>query len=56
MDIKQKISKYLKEQKVISNIFGDFEIGKQLGEGGTSVVRIAKYKDKEKKKNLQLSF
>ncbi len=24
MDIKQKISKYLKEQKVISNIFGDY--------------------------------
>lgn len=46
-DIKTKISNFLKTQKTISNIFGDFEIGKQLGEGGTSTVMLARFGDIE---------
>ena len=38
----QKIlSKYLKNNKQLKNVFGEFEVGKQLGAGGTSIVREA---------------
>ncbi len=42
-DILKQLSEYLKQNKSISNIFGDFCIEKQLGEGGTSIVREASF-------------
>gem|GEM_PF-1159483 len=39
--LRKLLSKFLQENKTIHNIFGEFKIGGQLGEGGTSSVREA---------------
>ncbi len=39
--LNQVLSKYFRNNRNITNILGDFEIGKQLGVGGTSVIREA---------------
>lgn len=38
-ELKQKLSNYLKKEKNIINTLGCFELEKQLGQGGTSIVR-----------------
>lgn len=46
-DIIKKLSAYLKKNKQIVNIFGTFDIKKQVGSGGTSIVRTVVFNDKE---------
>ena len=40
-ELKQRLSNFLKKEKNIVNTLGSFELKKQLGQGGTSVVRAA---------------
>lgn len=37
----EKLSNYLKKQKIVINTLGCFELEEQLGQGGTSIVRAA---------------
>lgn len=41
MSIINEVSKYLKKEKKVTNILGNFKIKKQLGQGGTSIVKLA---------------
>ncbi len=58
-EIKKQISKYLKSNKIVSNILGNFRIGKVLGEGGTSIVRettLITYDEREFKPELAIKI
>jgi len=44
----KKLSSYLKSSPDLSTPLGEFHVGKQLGQGGTSIVRLATYEDTER--------
>lgn len=43
----KKLNGYLKENNQIETIYGNFNIGKQLGQGGTSLVKEATFQEKK---------
>lgn len=43
----KQLNDYLKEIKQIETIYGNFNIGKQLGQGGTSLVKEATFQEKK---------
>lgn len=58
-EIKKQISNFVKSNQVITNVLGHFQIGKVLGEGGTSIVRettLVADGEKEFKPELAIKF